>query len=104
MSLAETRRLPGPTGSKRVESPRLAELAARVTTTGGEREELEIENPAAGTPLGTVPRCTAEDVELAVQRARVAQGVWASTDWAEREAILMRVHDLVLDRQTSCST
>ena len=31
--------------------------------------------------------------------ARVAQSSWAKTDFAEREAILMRVHDLVLERQ-----
>lgn len=77
----------------------LAELAARVTTAGGEREPLEIENPATGRLLATVPRCTAEDIELAIQRARAAQSSWAVTDWAAREALLMRVHDLVLDRQ-----
>lgn len=99
MSLAEARRAPGPTGSKRVEAARLAELAARVTTAGGEREELEIENPATGGLLGSVPRCTAEDVERAVARARAAQEAWAETDWGDREALLMRVHDLVLDRQ-----
>jgi succinate-semialdehyde dehydrogenase/glutarate-semialdehyde dehydrogenase len=30
-----------------------------------------------GRPLGTVPRCTAEDVELAVTRGRAAQAAWA---------------------------
>lgn len=99
MSLAPTQRSPGPTGSKLVDARRLTELAARVTTGGGEREELEIENPATGRLLGTVPRCTAEDVELAVLRARMAQEAWASTDWDTREALLMRVHDLVLERQ-----
>jgi len=99
MSLAETRRAPAPTGSKRIDAARLAALAARVTTAGGEREDLEIENPALGRPLGTVPRCTAQDVELAVERAGAAQAAWAGTDWRAREALLMRVHDLVLDRQ-----
>lgn len=81
-------------------SGRFSELAARVTVVpGAEREDLEIENPAVGGRLGSVPRCTAEDVELAVQRARVAQSAWASTGFAEREALLMRLHDLVLERQ-----
>jgi succinate-semialdehyde dehydrogenase/glutarate-semialdehyde dehydrogenase len=81
-------------------SGRFSELAARVTVVpGAEREDLEIENPAVGRVLGVVPRCTAEDVELAVQRAREAQTSWARTGFAEREALLMRVHDLVLDRQ-----
>ena len=81
-------------------SGRFAELAERVTTApGADRDELEIENPASGQTLGTVPRCTAEDVELAVQRARDAQSWWSKTDFAEREALLMRIHDLVLERQ-----
>jgi len=99
MSLATSRRTPAPTGSDRIDAARLAELAARVTTAGGERAEIEIENPALGRLLGTVPRCTSEDVELALSRARAAQEAWASTDWATREAVLMRLHDLVLDRQ-----
>jgi len=99
MSIAEIRRAPGPTGSTRVNTARLGALAARVSTAGGEREQLEIENPATGRLLGTVPRCTSEDVELAVARARMAQEAWASTDLAAREAMLMRLHDLVLERQ-----
>jgi succinate-semialdehyde dehydrogenase/glutarate-semialdehyde dehydrogenase len=92
MSVAERPRTGG--------SGRFSELAARVTVVpGAEREDLEIENPAVGERLGCVPRCTAEDVELAVQRARKAQASWAATGFAEREALLMRLHDLVLERQ-----
>lgn len=76
-----------------------ARLAARVTRGREAHEEMEIENPALGQPLGAVPRCTGEDVELAVQRARAAQAQWAGTDFAARERLLMRVHDLVLERQ-----
>ena len=108
MTLATSRPVPAPTGSRRVDTARLTELARRVTTAGEERdglekleklEKLEIENPATGRLLGVVPRCTAEDVELAVGRARAAQQGWAMTDWAVREALLMRFHHLVLDRQ-----
>lgn len=92
MSIAERPRTSGP--------GRFSELAGRVTAVAGaDRDELEIENPATGQVLGVVPRCTADDVELAVQRARKAQSAWAKTDFAEREALLMRLHDLVLDRQ-----
>ena len=81
-------------------SGRFAELAARVTTLrGAERDELEIENPTVGRPLGTVPRCSAEDVELAATRARAAQVGWAQTSFSARAATLMRLHDLVLERQ-----
>jgi succinate-semialdehyde dehydrogenase / glutarate-semialdehyde dehydrogenase len=88
-----------PTGSKRVDAARLDRLAGLVTTAGGERERIEVENPATGELLGTVPRCKAEDVAAAVERARAAQAAWRRTDWAERRRVLLRFHDLVLDRQ-----
>ncbi|HKP88513.1 MAG TPA: succinic semialdehyde dehydrogenase [Thermoleophilaceae bacterium] len=95
----EVRRRFAPTGSKRVDNAHLEALARRVTTVSGEHEELEVEKPATGEVLATVPRCTAEDVETAVERARAAQRRWRETDWAERRRILLRYHDLVLDRQ-----
>jgi succinate-semialdehyde dehydrogenase/glutarate-semialdehyde dehydrogenase len=95
----ETRtQTPPPTGSKRVTASHLAALASRVHTVG-EREELEIENPAIGRTLGYVPRCTPDDVDAAVRRAREAQARWRETSFAERREILLRYHDLVLDRQ-----
>lgn len=81
-------------------SGRFSELAARVTVApGADRDDLEIENPATGQVLGVVPRCSGEDVEVAVRRARDAQASWARSGWPEREALLMRLHDLVLRRQ-----
>jgi succinate-semialdehyde dehydrogenase/glutarate-semialdehyde dehydrogenase len=101
MSVAtETRRrTPAPTGSKRVDTRRLEQLADRVTRGDGEHEQIEVENPAIGRLLGTVPRCTDDDVELAVQRARRAQERWRESDFAQRKRILLRFHDLVLERQ-----
>ena len=89
---------PPDTGSERVSAAYLASLAARVRTTG-ERERIEIENPARGATLATVPRCTAEDVDAAVERARAAQARWRETGFDERREVLLRFHDLVLDRQ-----
>ncbi len=80
-------------------SARLNDLGARVTTTEQEHEQIEIENPATGSLLATVPRCRADDVELAVGRARAAQEKWARTGHDERRRILLRFHDLILDRQ-----
>ena len=77
---------------------RLARLARRILV-DGDREEMEVENPATGETLATVPRCTAEDLDAAVGRARAAQERWKATSFAEREAILLRFHDLVLERQ-----
>jgi succinate-semialdehyde dehydrogenase/glutarate-semialdehyde dehydrogenase len=90
---------PASTGSKWIDAARLRELAARVTTVDGEHEQIEIENPARGQLLAAVPRCTGEDVELAVRRGRTAQERWRESDWATRREILLALHDLVLKRQ-----
>jgi succinate-semialdehyde dehydrogenase/glutarate-semialdehyde dehydrogenase len=88
-----------PTGSPRVDPDRLRRLADRVTTAGGERARMDIDNPSTGALLATTPRCTAEDVELAVTRARAAQERWSKTSFADRREVLLRFHDLVLARQ-----
>jgi succinate-semialdehyde dehydrogenase/glutarate-semialdehyde dehydrogenase len=90
---------PASTGSDRVDTRALQALAARVTVTDGTHDELEVENPAVGRTLATVPRCTGDDVELAVGRGRTAQQRWRESDFATRREILLRFHDLVLDRQ-----
>lgn len=88
------------TSSRRVDVRRLEALARRVSTTvGGERERLEVEAPATGRLLATVPRCTPDDVEGAVERARSAQARWAGTSWAQRRRVLLRFHDLLLSRR-----
>jgi succinate-semialdehyde dehydrogenase/glutarate-semialdehyde dehydrogenase len=84
--------------STRITAAQLEGLAARVVSTAG-RDEMEIHQPFTGEPLGWVPRCAPEDVEAAVARAREAQTAWARTSFDERARILLRYHDLVLDRQ-----
>jgi succinate-semialdehyde dehydrogenase / glutarate-semialdehyde dehydrogenase len=101
-AVEERRVVPEPpleTGSKRVTGVHLKALAARVPVGEGEREPIEIENPATGRTLATVPRCTAEDVEAAVERGQRAQAAWRETSFEERKRILLRYHDLVLSRQ-----
>ena len=84
--------------SMRISAERLAGLAARIRT-AGPREPMEVEQPFTGQSLGTVAKCTPEDVEAAVARARRAQAAWMRTSFAERRAIMLRFHDLVLARQ-----
>src|SRR5918911_2476014 len=84
--------------SKRITAAQLERLAARVAT-GGPREEMEVEQPFTGRPLGWVPKCRPEDMETATARACSVQAEWARTSFAERREILLRFHDLVLDRQ-----
>jgi acyl-CoA reductase-like NAD-dependent aldehyde dehydrogenase len=46
-----------------------------------------------------IPQSSAEDVAEAFRRARVAQAQWAHVSMSERKRIMLRFHDLVLDRQ-----
>src|SRR3954463_7924836 len=84
--------------SKRVTPAQLEALAARVVSTSG-YDPMQIEQPFTGKPLGSVPKCGPDDVRAAIERARAAQEDWARTSFAERKRILMRYHDLVLDKQ-----
>ena len=59
----------------------------------------EVTNAMTGGPLGRVPHCSADDVVAAAGRARAVQTDWAARPIAERAAVLLRFHDLVLRRQ-----
>ena len=56
-------------------------------------------SPLSGQPLAHIPQSGDDDVAEAFVRARRAQQQWARTGLDERAAILLRLHDLVLDRQ-----
>ncbi len=53
-----------------------------------------------GPDLAEVPVSTPDDVVLAVTEARETQPRWAARPVAERTAVLLRLHDLVLRRQS----
>jgi len=76
--------------------PDLEKLSELVTRAEGHREAMDIRTPFTGQVLGSVPLCTAEDVRLALQRARLAQASWAKTELAQRKRIFLRYHDLVI--------
>src|SRR3954449_10844734 len=84
--------------SKRITPQQLEALAARVLSTAG-NDPMQIEQPFTGKPLGTVPKCGPDDVRAAITRARAAQEEWAKTSFDQRKRVLMRYHDLVLDKQ-----
>ncbi|MCP1387894.1 succinic semialdehyde dehydrogenase [Corynebacterium sp. TA-R-1] len=63
------------------------------------RETIDVRNPATGETIGQVPRGTANDVEEAFRIARRAQQQWAQTSFRHRRHILLRFHNLVLDRR-----
>jgi len=74
-----------------------ATLTRRVVASSG--RGAEVFSPLTGQPLAHIPQSTVADVAEAYARARRAQESWARTPLAERAAVLLRLHDLVLDRQ-----
>ncbi|MGP5929919.1 succinic semialdehyde dehydrogenase [Corynebacterium glyciniphilum] len=76
----------------------LDRLAHRVQVADPDRI-LEITNAMTGEVMGTVPASTTEDVAAAATRARRLQRAWAARPVEERAGVLMRFHDLVLERQ-----
>ena len=79
--------------------PSLVARLAALVTTAGPRPTQSSKAPFTGGVVGEVPTCDESDVELAVSRARAAQRSWAQTSMDERAKILLRYHDLLLDRQ-----
>ncbi|KQY47307.1 succinic semialdehyde dehydrogenase [Cellulomonas sp. Root137] len=56
--------------------------------------------PFTGGPIAAIPLSTPDDVARAAKAARAAQRLWAARPLRERTAVLSRVHDLVLERQS----
>jgi len=82
-----------------IDLPDLARLAGLVTRTDEPHESQAVRAPFNGQVLGSVPVCTAQDVQLALRRARIAQAGWAKTDIAQRSRVFMRYHDLVMQHR-----
>jgi succinate-semialdehyde dehydrogenase / glutarate-semialdehyde dehydrogenase len=75
----------------------VAALTDRIIATSG--EGLTSFAPATGQPLAVIPQSSAADVREAFARARRAQRAWQRTSIDDRAAMLLRLHDIVLDRQ-----
>ena len=86
-----------PRASYALEPEYVAALTRRVLSTTG--RTVPVASPLGGQPLAHVPQSSADDVAEAYVRARRAQAAWARTPLDERAAMLLRLHDLVLDRQ-----
>ena len=86
-----------PTASYGLEPGYVRRLTDRIVSTSGRTAPTY--SPLSGQPLAHVPQSSDDDVAEAFVRARRAQQQWARTDLDERAAILLRLHDLILDRQ-----
>ncbi|RYF42138.1 MAG: aldehyde dehydrogenase family protein, partial [Comamonadaceae bacterium] len=61
----------------------------------GQRDGLEVTNPANGEKLGDVPVATLADIDAAVDAAQCAFGPWSQRTPLDRSGILRRIGDLV---------
>ncbi len=61
--------------------------------------QVAVRNPATGNPLGTVPRCSAEDVRGAIDAAARALPAWRAKTAKERSNLLRRWFNLILEHQ-----
>lgn len=76
----------------------LAPLYSRAVARASKR--LPVVAPYTGEPFVSLPQSTPRrDVTEAYDRARTAQADWARWTPRERARVLLRLHDLVLDRQ-----
>ncbi|TWP36160.1 succinic semialdehyde dehydrogenase [Leekyejoonella antrihumi] len=96
---------PAPAGPRRpspppyVVGPGLGERLGRRVMAGKDAGTQVSVTPLTGGVLATVPSSTTDDVRAAYALARAAQPAWAQTPVGERAAILLRLHDLILDHQ-----
>jgi len=61
--------------------------------------KVSVSNPNTGELIYELPQLSAEQVKQAVDNARAAQVSWAKTSIHQRKAILLRLHDLILEHQ-----
>ncbi len=80
-------------------TPELLERLARRVSVFGPRASQTLYSPFDEGVLGVIPLCKPEDAYLAVEQARVAQATWARVDTRAKARIMLRFHDLLLQRQ-----
>ncbi|MGV1034698.1 MAG: succinic semialdehyde dehydrogenase [Microbacteriaceae bacterium] len=65
---------------------------------GRAAKPLKVYSPIDGELLHSLPQSTVADVDAAFAAARTAQKSWVRAGFAARRAVLLRAHDLLLDR------
>jgi len=80
-----------------LDSHRISELSADLTHSGN--GTAPVLAPFTGEVLHELPLSSADDVVEAAASARVAQRAWRAAGFAHRRAVLLRAHDLLLERR-----
>jgi acyl-CoA reductase-like NAD-dependent aldehyde dehydrogenase len=86
-----------PRAAYALEPEYVANLTRRIVASSG--QTAPVETPLNGAPLAHIPQSTPVDVAEAFNLARKAQLAWSKVSIDERAQCLLRLHDLVLDRQ-----
>ncbi|WP_129307333.1 succinic semialdehyde dehydrogenase [Streptomyces sp. L2] len=90
---------PAPEGARTAADVVTPELVAQLTKGVVGSGRTASHTPFTGEKLADLPESTPEDVQRAFEAARAAQSVWAKTPVRQRAAVLLRFHDLLLERQ-----
>ncbi|MET9620963.1 succinic semialdehyde dehydrogenase [Streptomyces sp. NPDC006464] len=90
---------PSPAGARTAADVVTPEVVAQLTRGVVGSGRTANHTPFTGERLAELPESTPEDVAEAFARARTAQTAWAATPVKARAAVLLRFHDLVLERQ-----
>ncbi|MCH0563982.1 MULTISPECIES: succinic semialdehyde dehydrogenase [unclassified Streptomyces] len=90
---------PSPAGARTAADVVTPQLVAQLTKDVVGSGRTANHTPFTGEKLADLPESTPEDVARAFEAARSAQALWAQTPVRRRAAVLLRFHDLVLERQ-----
>ncbi|MEU1208528.1 succinic semialdehyde dehydrogenase [Nocardia sp. NPDC005825] len=81
-------------------TPNLVQRLASRVSADADAPTVSKTAPYTGSELARLPVSTPADVDAAFVRARAAQKLWAATPLRERKRIVLRFHDLLLERQS----
>ncbi|CAL9461736.1 Putative succinate-semialdehyde dehydrogenase [NADP(+)] 2 [Streptomyces sp. enrichment culture] len=90
---------PAPAAARTAADVVTPELVAQLTKGVAGSGRTANHTPFTGEKLADLPESTPEEVAGAFEAARAAQEVWARIPVRRRAAVLLRFHDLVLERQ-----
>ncbi|KUN30431.1 succinate-semialdehyde dehydrogenase [Streptomyces corchorusii] len=90
---------PAPEGARTAADVVTPELVAQLTKGVVGSGRTANHTPFTGEKLADLPESGPEDVAEAFGAARAAQAVWAKVPVRQRAAVLLRFHDLLLERQ-----
>ncbi|HWJ67468.1 MAG TPA: succinic semialdehyde dehydrogenase [Nocardioides sp.] len=100
-TVSSTTRAPGPTTARPswASDERVAEWTGWVFRDPAGTATSTATSPYDGQPTAPVPLSSTDDVADAIRSARAAQVTWALLPWSTRAAIVLRFHDLLVERQ-----